>query len=366
MGLALSALISYAGIRDALECLQHISRGMLPDVEPDFRDLVDYWTMLLQKSANPSNSADWTRQTGQGYLCLTEDTEGKLKSAAVKYYDGQPDSTAVLFSTKISSFGQESVESNSSHANGDYRTDRYTPTRTKTIISSSLESFSVGQRNRSPTSENISDPRFSEGSSFERDEREDKDENNEKVTWHYRPKSPITPQPLPEIQFQSYDDDTRGVKVYSEDFLRSLDGIKHRPLQRNDPTGRRRSFKKRHSSSSTSSRESRQSREEELKMFTSLEEAEFERMSAERGSISSSPNLNTRSYSRSRSREKSNERTHSWDIAAPEDTVEVRPRLKDVPKLESFEEEEKEDAKEKVTGPEVEEEDLDSFWGSGD
>ncbi|XP_049866357.1 transforming growth factor beta-1-induced transcript 1 protein isoform X3 [Pectinophora gossypiella] len=270
MGLAISAIISYAGIHEAIEFINHILNGMVPDTDPDFTELVEYYTKLLQKSANPSSTVDWTRQCGQGYLCLTEDENGKLKSAAVKYYDGQPDSTAILFSTKISSFGQDSVDSNSSHANGDYRTERYTPTKTKTIISNSSESFSVGQRNRSPTSENISDHRFSEGS-FGRDEGDEQSEGSNKLTWLYRPKSPSTHQPtLPEIHFQSFDDDARGVKVYSEEFLRS------------------------------------------------------------------------------RSRENSNERRpDSWDIAAPEDVVELKPKLKDMPKLGSFEEE-KEDAKEKL------------------
>ncbi|XP_030385541.1 trichohyalin isoform X3 [Scaptodrosophila lebanonensis] len=63
---------------------------------------------------------------------------------------------------------------------------------------------------------------------------------------------------------------------YTEDYLRSLDGIKNRPLVREDGSGRRRAFKKRRSSgSSNSSRDSRASREEELKMFTSLEEEEL-------------------------------------------------------------------------------------------
>ncbi|EDW69025.2 trichohyalin isoform X1 [Drosophila virilis] len=63
---------------------------------------------------------------------------------------------------------------------------------------------------------------------------------------------------------------------YTEDYLRSLDGIKSRPLLREDGSGRRRAFKKRRSSgSSNSSRDSRASRDEELKMFTSLEEEEL-------------------------------------------------------------------------------------------
>lgn len=63
---------------------------------------------------------------------------------------------------------------------------------------------------------------------------------------------------------------------YTEDYLRSLDGIKSRPLVREDGSGRRRAFKKRRSSgSSNSSRDSRASRDDELKMFTSLEEEEL-------------------------------------------------------------------------------------------
>ncbi|XP_017490033.1 PREDICTED: trichohyalin-like [Rhagoletis zephyria] len=72
------------------------------------------------------------------------------------------------------------------------------------------------------------------------------------------------------------DNDTSASQQYTEDYLRSLDGIKQRPLVREDGSGRRRAFKKRRSSgSSNSSYESRASREEEVKMFTSLEEEEL-------------------------------------------------------------------------------------------
>lgn len=221
MGLLLSVIISYAGVREATECLNHIMSGLVPETEPDFRDLVDYYTKLLQRQANPPETF-WNTQCSQGYLCLTEDNNGHLKSAAIKFYGEAPDSAAILFSTKISSFGQESVEDTSnSQANGDYRTERYTPTRTKTIISNTSESFSVGVRDKSPASENVSDHRFSANSS-ERDERDEANtESTEKLTWHYRPKSPIQPT-LPEIQFQSYDDDAPGVNVYSEEFLRLI------------------------------------------------------------------------------------------------------------------------------------------------
>ncbi|XP_047986166.1 uncharacterized protein LOC125226279 isoform X1 [Leguminivora glycinivorella] len=364
MGLVLSAIISYAGVLEALECLRHILAGVVPDTEPDFQDLLEYYSGLLHKAAQTANSSDWTTRCGQGYLCLTQDDNGKLARAAVKYYDGQPDSTAILFSTKISSFGQESVESNNSHANGDYRTERYTPTRTKTIITNASESFSVGNRNRSPAScENISDPNHFLGNSSGRDERStERSEAKEKLTWHYRPKSP-TPQNLPDIQFHSsVDEEIRSNEAYSEDFLRSLDGIKLRPLQRSDPSGRRRSFKKRHSSSSTSSRESRASREEELKMFTSLEEAEFERMTLEREQ--GSPNLGSHSRSRSRESESSKDRAtqvSTVDSALTEEEPLLKPKLRDLPKLGSFEEKE-----EKETEVNAEEAEIDDFWGSGD
>ncbi|XP_050336076.1 golgin subfamily A member 6-like protein 22 isoform X2 [Bactrocera neohumeralis] len=73
------------------------------------------------------------------------------------------------------------------------------------------------------------------------------------------------------------ENDTATSTQYTEDYLRSLDGIKQRPLVREDGSGRRRAFKKRRSSgSSNSSFDSRASREEEVKMFTSLEEEELQ------------------------------------------------------------------------------------------
>ncbi|XP_014358665.1 paxillin homolog 1 isoform X5 [Papilio machaon] len=340
MGLMLSLVISYAGINEAIECLKHIIRGVVPDGEPNFEALVEYYTRLLNKSSNPSSPGEWIKECGQGYLVLTEDKNGSLKSAAVKYY-GQTRSAAILFSTKISSFGQESVEENS-QANGDYGADLYTPTKTKTIISNTSESISIGGRSRITTPQNTFDNEEELNAAIE---------NKDKLSWHYKPQSPSR-KPLPEIHFQSYDAD-RDSTAYSDDFLRSLDGIKFRPLQRNDPSGRRRSFRKRHSSSSNSSRDSKASRDEELKMFTSLEEEEFRKMNENEniGRFGSTPNLSARSYSRSRSREKSKERRNdrwstegSVDSSPKADVEEVRPRLKEVPKLGSFVEE-KDDSK---------------------
>ncbi|KAG6464576.1 hypothetical protein O3G_MSEX014613 [Manduca sexta] len=196
MGVLLSVVISYAGVHEAIECVRHIISGVIPDTQPDFQDLVEYYTSLLRKSANQSR--DWIGES-QGYLCLTEDKNGKLRSAAVKYYNdsARSDSTALLFSTKISSFGQESFEENTI-SNGGYGADRYSPTKTKTIVSNTSESFSI--RHRSPVTSSI-----------------ERTEEKEKLSWLYQPQIP-TPQ-TPEIHFQSYDDDKP--TAYSEEFLRS-------------------------------------------------------------------------------------------------------------------------------------------------
>lgn len=193
--------------------MKHIISGIIPDTEPNFNDLVEYYTRLLQKTAN-ATPRDWTKECGQGYLCLTEDKNGNLKSAAVKFYGCQPNSTAILFSTKISSFGQDSFEDNS-QANGDYRIDRY-PTKTKTIISNSSGSFSVGSRNRSPSSSgNISDNAEPEEST------DDGNKDKQKLTWEYTPKTPPS-SPLPEILFESYSGDKNENVAYSEEFLRLI------------------------------------------------------------------------------------------------------------------------------------------------
>lgn len=105
-------------------------------------------------------------------------------------------------------------------------------------------------------------------------------------------------------------------------------------------------------------------------MFTSLEEAEFERMNKDDkvGGFGSTPNLSARSHSRSRSRENSRDgRPDRWSVEASVDSVAddnaaLKPLLKDVPILNSFEEDTKE------TKEVIEEEDDEvDFWGnSGD
>lgn len=90
------------------------------------------------------------------------------------------------------------------------------------------------------------------------------------------PQSSFSTQPSEEQRQEPEGEDNAPDVQYTEDYLRSLDGIKSRPLVREDGSGRRRAFKKRRSSgSSNSSRDSRASRDEEVKMFTSLEEEEL-------------------------------------------------------------------------------------------
>lgn len=90
------------------------------------------------------------------------------------------------------------------------------------------------------------------------------------------PQSSFSTQPSEEQRQEPEGEDNVPDVQYTEDYLRSLDGIKSRPLVREDGSGRRRAFKKRRSSgSSNSSRDSRASRDEEVKMFTSLEEEEL-------------------------------------------------------------------------------------------
>lgn len=78
---------------------------------------------------------------------------------------------------------------------------------------------------------------------------------------------------------------TRNVNEYAGNSSASLNDDEpnepnnYRPIVRDDRTGRRKAFKKRHSSSSQSGDSIRLSREEELQMFTSLEEEEHKNSS---------------------------------------------------------------------------------------
>jgi len=130
--------------------------------------------------------------------------------------------------------------------------------------------------------------------------------SSQQSSFSTQPSEGERPEPEGEDQIQDVQ--------YTEDYLRSLDGIKNRPLVREDGSGRRRAFKKRRSSgSSNSSRDSRASRDEELKMFTSLEEEELrhgEREDYNPIKYSSEPTLKVKSHRR-------HKRSPAKDIRSP-------------------------------------------------
>lgn len=163
----------------------------------------------------------------------------------------------------------------------------------------------------------------------------------------YEPLSPQSSAEMPDIHFDEYNHSDQPISndQYSEEYLRSMDGVKFRPLVRDDGTGRRRAYKKRQQSSSSTSSEQpsrRPSREDELKMFTSLEEEEFEAIKKDGNytpiQYSSDPNLkvhkkHSRRHKRSPAREYAgssdnmnrrnssdiddNERTDPWGDVQP-------------------------------------------------
>jgi len=133
--------------------------------------------------------------------------------------------------------------------------------------------------------------------------------SSQQSSFSTQPSEGERPEPEGEDQIQDVQ--------YTEDYLRSLDGIKNRPLVREDGSGRRRAFKKRRSSgSSNSSRDSRASRDEELKMFTSLEEEELrhgEREDYNPIKYTSEPTLKVKSHRR-------HKRSPAKDIRSPPET----------------------------------------------
>lgn len=216
MGLVLSAVIAYAGINDAVDCVKHLLSGVLPDTEPDFDDLVQYYTRLLHKAQTTQD--DWTTACGQGYLNLTEE-DGQLKTAAIKYYHGYaPDSTAILFSTKISSFGDSIEDNPQPNCGSDYRNERYSPAKTKTIVTNSSNSFSINNRSKSPGADRVAPGSIDAEPERVADDSEQDTEDTEKLTWNYTPLRPEIP--TPEIQFQSYEDDKPG--FFTDDYLRLI------------------------------------------------------------------------------------------------------------------------------------------------
>lgn len=221
MGIVLSVVISYAGIHEVIECLRHLVSGVVPYEHPGFDDLVEHYTRELQKSAKQAN--DWTTASGQGYLYLKEDKNGKLSSADIKYYhNNQPDSAAILFSTKISSFGDFVDEP--LVANSDYRKVRYSPSKTKTLVlNTNTEAQRVPKQKKSGADTQTHANSFDRREPEDTQNTKDTEDNEDKLTWQYTPLDTT-----PEIHFQTYADDKPG--FFTEDYLRliiDLDTTKH-------------------------------------------------------------------------------------------------------------------------------------------
>ncbi|XP_041976255.1 paxillin homolog 1 isoform X3 [Aricia agestis] len=232
MGILLSVFVSYVGLKEAAECMRHILSGVVPASDANFDELVEYYTRLQRQTANPPALPDWTADSGQGYVAWTEDADGRLRAGAIKFHGTPSNSTALLFSTKISSFGQYSVD-DAPQENGDYGSNRYPLNRTKTIISDTAESFSVGSKNKSRSATPTRSVERGHGESPARmtwqytpksvtpasSVERDYGQSPARTTYQYTPESPT--MTLPEIQFQSYDEDKRENVTYSEEYLRS-------------------------------------------------------------------------------------------------------------------------------------------------
>lgn len=91
----------------------------------------------------------------------------------------------------------------------------------------------------------------------------------------------------------------------------------YRPIVRDDRTGRRKAFKKRNSSSSQSSDSIRLSREEELKMFTSLEEEEYKNSSFTPISYSNESLVNSKKHIDPSFHEKQKYDAEAWGNKRP-------------------------------------------------
>lgn len=108
----MSVLVGYVGVIEAVTCYQKIVDGMIdPEYQIEMNTLSNrYDDMLSQDLRSSSRTDDW-KAGGQGYLHITGGggADGPL-IASIKYFGDTQDTTNILFSTKISSFGQYSTE----------------------------------------------------------------------------------------------------------------------------------------------------------------------------------------------------------------------------------------------------------------
>lgn len=212
MGLLLSVLVSCVGVVEAIACVKRITYGALPTEQSDLHKVTQKYDELFAKAAKQNNyKIEDFDMCGRGYLEINGGgSKGPIK-ATIKYFGKDQDSIPILFSTKISSFGQESVESDIANK----RTPSKSPDRNTTVKTQIPQEQSFYINKSSSSRENLSDE-----SPFQSMESP---EPKEKIKWHYRPLSPSGGEKsLPEIHFDSYERNSfqSDQSSFSEDFLR--------------------------------------------------------------------------------------------------------------------------------------------------
>lgn len=205
MGVMLSLLIGFAGVVEALACYRTIACGLLPPEKANFDNLKKTYDSMIAASLSRTSSRSDNWKVGvQGYLDIKGGGKDGPIQASIKYLGEEDDTTHLLFSKKISSFGQEST---------DYESENHTINRSQ-ITTQMPQGQSVYLEHHKSSPVEIEESNFWGG--------EDEEKPKEKVTWHYRPLTPTNESSLPEIHFDSYDkpDMEDGSLSYSEDYLR--------------------------------------------------------------------------------------------------------------------------------------------------
>lgn len=107
----MSVLVGYAGVIEAVTCYQRIVDGMIdPDYQIGINTLTRRYDDMLSESLHSSSRTDDWKTGGHGYLHITGGGADGPMVASIRYFGATQDTANIMFSTKISSFGQYSVE----------------------------------------------------------------------------------------------------------------------------------------------------------------------------------------------------------------------------------------------------------------
>lgn len=221
----LSLLVGCAGVLEAIACYEQLRYSLLPRERPSIDDLKKTYDSMVAESLtkSPSRSEAWKLGV-QGYLDIqgfqSDGKKGPLK-AEIKYLGSDEDPVPMLFSTKISSFGQESFEYETIKPTTPVRTPARTPNRSPDRSGVNIKTQEPQSSSFSLQSEKISPSASREDLTSNFWGEEEEEEPKEKIKWHYRPLTPNEDTPVPEIHFDSYERKTNDEDAtYSEDFLR--------------------------------------------------------------------------------------------------------------------------------------------------